>query len=55
MATWLVYTDGVPHAALFGQVAMDWRKSAGRSWREQPEGATRSGGIGKVFHGNISA
>jgi len=21
MATWLVYTDGVPHAALFGQVA----------------------------------
>ncbi len=23
MATWLVYTDGVPHAALFGQVAME--------------------------------
>src|SRR5207244_97316 len=36
--------------------AVCWRKSAGRSWREQPEGATRSGeGIGKVFHGNISA
>ena len=51
MATWLVYTDGVSHAARFGQFAMDWRKSVGRSWREQPEGATRSGeGIGKVFH-----